>query len=102
MLTEGPSADFRSHFLITHFFNPVRYMKLLELVPDVDTDPALMEFMQQFATEGLGKGVVLCKDTPNFIANRIGIYGFMPTLHYSLTEEYTVSEVDAVLGPSIG
>ncbi|MFL5707118.1 MAG: 3-hydroxyacyl-CoA dehydrogenase family protein, partial [Ktedonobacteraceae bacterium] len=102
MLTEGRSADFRSHFLITHFFNPVRYMKLLELVPDVDTDPALMEFMQQFATEVLGKGVVLCKDTPNFIANRIGIYGFMSTLHYALTEGYTVSEVDAILGPNMG
>ncbi len=102
MLTEGRSEDFRRHFLITHFFNPVRYMKLLELVPDVDTDPALMEFMQQFATEVLGKGVVLCKDTPNFIANRIGIYGFMSTLHYALTEGYTVSEVDAILGPNMG
>ncbi|HEV2582195.1 MAG TPA: 3-hydroxyacyl-CoA dehydrogenase family protein, partial [Ktedonobacteraceae bacterium] len=70
MLTAGRSATFRRNFLITHFFNPVRYMRLLELVPDVDTDPALMEFMQHFATETLGKGVVLCKDTPNFIANR--------------------------------
>src|SRR6266446_8539571 len=102
MLTEGRSEDFRRHFLITHFFNPVRYMRLLELVPDVDTDPALMEFMQQFSTEVLGKGVVLCKDTPNFIANRIGIYGFMSTLHYALTEEYTISEVDAILGPNMG
>src|SRR5207302_4161143 len=81
MLTRGRSEDFRSHFLITHFFNPVRYMRLLELVPDTDTDRALMQFMQQFATEVLGKGVVLCKDTPNFIANRIGIYGFLSTLH---------------------
>ncbi|MFL5626057.1 MAG: 3-hydroxyacyl-CoA dehydrogenase/enoyl-CoA hydratase family protein [Ktedonobacteraceae bacterium] len=102
MLTEGRSEDFRRHFLITHFFNPVRYMKLLELVPNVDTDPALMEFMQQFATEVLGKGVVLCKDTPNFIANRIGIYGFMSTLHYALAEGYTISEVDAILGPNMG
>ena len=85
MLTEGRSADFRRHFLITHFFNPVRYMRLLELVPDVDTDPALMQYMQQFATEVLGKGVVLCKDTPNFIANRIGVYGFMSTLEHALT-----------------
>ena len=102
MLTEGRSADFRSHFLITHFFNPVRYMRLLELVPDVDTDPALMQFMQHFATEVLGKGVVLCKDTPNFIANRIGVYGFMSTLNYALQEGYTVSEVDAILGPNMG
>src|SRR2546421_7382563 len=102
MLTEGRSDNFRRHFLITHFFNPVRYMRLLELVPDVDTDPALMQFMQQFATEVLGKGVVLCKDTPNFIANRIGIYGFLSTLHYALIEGYTVSEVDTILGPSMG
>ncbi|MFL5696094.1 MAG: 3-hydroxyacyl-CoA dehydrogenase/enoyl-CoA hydratase family protein [Ktedonobacteraceae bacterium] len=102
MLSEGRSEDFRRHFLITHFFNPVRYMRLLELVPGPDTDPALMQFMQQFATEVLGKGVVLCKDTPNFIANRIGIYGFLSTLHYALTEGYTVSEVDAILGPSMG
>ncbi len=102
MLTEGRSADFRSHFLITHFFNPVRYMRLLELVPDVDTDPELMQFMQHFSTEVLGKGVVLCKDTPNFIANRIGVYGFMSTLNYALQEGYTVSEVDAILGPNMG
>ena len=102
MLTQGRSEDFRSHFLITHFFNPVRYMRLLELVPDTDTDPALMQFIQQFATEVLGKGVVLCKDTPNFIANRIGIYGFLSTLHYALIEGYTVSEVDTILGPSMG
>ena len=102
MLCEGRSEDFRGHFLITHFFNPVRYMRLLELVPGPDIDPALMQFMQQFGTEVLGKGVVLCKDTPNFIANRIGIYGFLSTLHYALTEGYTVSEVDAILGPSMG
>jgi 3-hydroxyacyl-CoA dehydrogenase len=102
LLTEGRSADFRGHFLITHFFNPVRYMRLLELVPAVDTDPTLMEFMQQFSTEVLGKGVVLCKDTPNFIANRIGVYGFMSALRRALTEGYTVSEVDAILGPSMG
>lgn len=102
MLVEGRSADFRRHFLITHFFNPVRYMKLLELLPAVDTDPTLMQFIQQFGADVLGKGVVLCKDTPNFIANRIGIYGFMSTLHYALAERYTVSEVDAILGPNMG
>ena len=102
LLTEGRSEDFRRHFLITHFFNPVRYMRLLEIVPDVDTDPALLQFMQQFATEVLGKGVVLCKDTPNFIANRIGTYGFMTTIAYALSEGYTVSEVDSILGPNMG
>ncbi len=102
MLTEGRSAEFRRNFLITHFFNPVRYMRLLELVPDVDTAPELMEFMQQFSTEVLGKGVVLCKDTPNFIANRIGVYGFLSTLQRVLNEGYTVSEVDTILGPNMG
>ncbi len=102
MLTEGRSEDFRRNFLITHFFNPVRYMRLLELVPDVDTSPALMQFMQRFSTEVLGKGVVICKDTPNFIANRIGIYGFMSVLQRALNEGYSVGEVDAILGPSMG
>src|SRR5579884_1458808 len=96
MLVEGRSEDFRRHFLITHFFNPVRYMRLLEIVPNRDTDPALVQFMQQFATEVLGKGVVLCKDTPNFIANRIGVYGFMSTIQRALAEGYRVSEVDAI------
>src|SRR5436305_502667 len=102
LLTEGRSEDFRRHFLITHFFNPVRYMRLLEIVPDVDTDPALLQFMQQFATEVLGKGVVLCKDTPNFIGNRIGVYGFMSSLQRVFDGGYSVSEVDAILGPNMG
>ncbi len=102
MLTGGRSANFRRNFLITHFFNPVRYMRLLELVPDVDTDPALMTFMQQFATETLGKGVVIGKDTPNFIANRIGVYGSLATVRRAIDEGYTVGEVDAILGPNMG
>jgi 3-hydroxyacyl-CoA dehydrogenase len=102
MLTEGRSEDFGHNFLITHFFNPVRYMRLLELVPGPDTHPELMQFMQQFATEVLGKGVVLCKDSPNFIANRIGIYGFLSAVDRALQENYTVSEVDAILGPAMG
>ncbi len=102
LLTEGRSEDFRRNFLITHFFNPVRYMRLLELVPDVDTSPELMQFMQRFGTEVLGKGVVICKDTPNFIANRIGIYGFMSVLQHTLNEGYSVGEVDTILGPSMG
>ncbi|GHO92540.1 enoyl-CoA hydratase [Reticulibacter mediterranei] len=102
MLVEGRSEDFRRHFLITHFFNPVRYMRLLEIVPNHATDPALVQFMQHFATNVLGKGVVLCKDTPNFIANRIGVYGFMSTFQRVLTEGYRVAEVDAILGPVMG
>ena len=93
MLTQGRSEDFRRHFLITHFFNPVRYMRLLEIVPGVDTDPALLQYMQQFATEVLGKGVVFCKDTPNFIANRIGSFGFLATIRYALSVGYSISEV---------
>jgi len=102
LLTEGRSEAFRRNFLITHFFNPVRYMRLLELVPGVDTAPELMRFMQKFSTEVLGKGVVLCKDTPNFIANRIGVYGSLSTLYRALNEGYTVGEVDTILGPSMG
>ncbi len=102
MLTEGRSEAFRRNFLITHFFNPVRYMRLLEIVPDVDTEPELLQFMQEFATEVLGKGVVLCKDTPNFIANRIGVYGSLSTVYRTLNEGYTIGEVDTILGPSMG
>jgi 3-hydroxyacyl-CoA dehydrogenase len=102
MLTEGRSEAFRRNFLITHFFNPVRYMRLLEIVPDVDTKPELLQFMQEFGTEILGKGVVLCKDTPNFIANRIGVYGSLSTINRALNEGYTIGEVDTILGPSMG
>ncbi|HEY6540948.1 MAG TPA: 3-hydroxyacyl-CoA dehydrogenase/enoyl-CoA hydratase family protein [Ktedonobacteraceae bacterium] len=102
MLTGGRSATFRRNFLITHFFNPVRYMRLLEIVRDWDTNPALVMFMQQFATETLGKGVVLAKDTPNFIANRIGVYGSLATVRRAIDEGYSVSEVDAILGPNMG
>ncbi len=102
LLTEGRSENFRRNFLITHFFNPVRYMKLLELVPDVATNPELLTFLQQFSIEVLGKGVVMCKDTPNFIANRIGVYGMLSTIQRALDEGYTVGEVDAILGPPMG
>jgi 3-hydroxyacyl-CoA dehydrogenase len=101
-LVEGHSTEFRSHFLITHFFNPVRYMRLLEIVPNTESDPVLIQFMQQFAAEVLGKGVVICKDTPNFIANRIGIYSFISTIKCAIDGGYTVSEVDTILGPYAG
>jgi 3-hydroxyacyl-CoA dehydrogenase len=102
MLVEGRNAEFRRHFLITHFFNPVRYMRLLELVPNADTDPALLAFFQEFGSEVLGKGIVICKDTPNFIGNRIGVYGFLSTIQRALAEGYTVGEVDTILGPNMG
>jgi len=101
-LVEGRSESFRQRFMITHFFNPVRYMRLLELVPTRETDPALLTFMEQFGTEVLGKGVVLCKDTPNFIANRIGTYSLLATIHYALAQGYSVSEVDTILGENMG
>jgi 3-hydroxyacyl-CoA dehydrogenase len=102
LLTEGRSEQFRRNFLITHFFNPVRYMRLLELVPDTDTRPELMQFMQEFGTEVLGKGVVIGKDTPNFVGNRIGVYGFLSTIQRALNEGYSAGEVDAILGPAMG
>lgn len=102
MLVEGRSAAFRRHFLVTHFFNPVRYLRLLELVPNVDTDPELLTFMEHFGSETLGKGIVFCKDTPDFIGNRIGVYGFMSTIHHALSEGYTLSEVDTILGANMG
>ncbi len=102
LLIEGRSETFRRNFLITHFFNPVRYMRLLEIVPNANTDPAVLQFMQTFSAEVLGKGVVFCKDTPNFIANRIGTYGFLSTMHRALDEGYTIGEVDTILGPNMG
>ena len=74
-MVEGRSEEFRKHFLGTHFFNPPRYMKLLEIIPTEATRPDILEEMKAFAEEVLGKGVVISKDTPNFIANRIGVYG---------------------------
>ena len=96
------SGDFRKHFLGTHFFNPPRYLHLLEVIPGPETDPEILEFVSQFADRRLGKGVVPCKDTPNFIANRIGSF-FGGTIAKIATEgDYTVEEVDAITGALIG
>ncbi|HEX8000548.1 MAG TPA: 3-hydroxyacyl-CoA dehydrogenase/enoyl-CoA hydratase family protein [Pyrinomonadaceae bacterium] len=96
------SADFKANFLGTHFFNPPRYMKLLEVIPTLDTLPEITAFMTEFAERRLGKGVVLCKDTPNFIANRFGSVSGALALSYVLDNEYTIEEADAILGPLIG
>lgn len=96
------SEDFRKHFLGTHFFNPPRYLKLLEVIPTKDTDPEVLSFMKQFGEDTLGKGVVEAKDTPNFIANRIGTYGLLITVQEMLRGGYSVGEVDSVTGPLIG
>ncbi|NMD68986.1 3-hydroxyacyl-CoA dehydrogenase [Bacillus sp. DNRA2] len=101
-MAEGRSADFRSHFLGTHFFNPPRYLKLLEVIPTIHTDPKTTAFIKQFAENKLGKGVVIAKDTPNFIANRIGTYGLQITLQEMLKRGLSVGEVDSVTGPLIG
>ncbi|MEK8129188.1 3-hydroxyacyl-CoA dehydrogenase NAD-binding domain-containing protein [Paenibacillus filicis] len=103
---EAMSADcgeaFRRHFMGTHFFNPPRYMKLLELIPGRQTDPELVTGMKHFCERKLGKGVVLAKDTPNFIANRIGTYGLLVTLQEMQKQSFTVEDVDAVTGPAMG
>lgn len=96
------SPEFKKHFLGTHFFNPPRYMKLLEIIPGNDTDPAIVEFMKDFGDRVLGKGVVMAKDTPNFIGNRIGVYGLLATLKAMKEEGLNVDEVDAITGPAMG
>lgn len=101
-IAEGRSADFRRHWLGTHFFNPPRYLHLLELVPTADTDPAVLDHVAWFADHRLGKGVVVAKDTPNFIANHIGVYGLMQVLRALATGGFTIEEIDAITGPAIG
>src|SRR6478735_3801058 len=77
MLSEGRSDDFKKHFCGTHFFNPPRYLRLLEIIPTPDTDPAIIDFLMNYGDLYLGKTTVLCKDTPAFIANRVGVFGIM-------------------------
>jgi 3-hydroxyacyl-CoA dehydrogenase len=101
-MTSGRGAAFRKNFLVTHFFNPVRYMKLLELVAGEETDAAVVKEMHQFCEEILGKGIVYGKDTTNFIANRIGTYGIMRTIAAMGPAELTVEEVDKIFGPAMG
>jgi 3-hydroxyacyl-CoA dehydrogenase len=101
-MLQGRGAEFRKHFLVTHFFNPVRYMKLLELVAGQETDPAVMRTIHRFGEEVLGKGIVYGKDTTNFIANRIGVYGMMKTIADMAKAEMTVEEVDKIFGPPMG
>ncbi|MEI4770550.1 3-hydroxyacyl-CoA dehydrogenase/enoyl-CoA hydratase family protein [Psychrobacillus sp. FJAT-51614] len=101
-MVEGRSEDFGKHFLGTHFFNPPRYLKLLEVIPAKTTDSEVVEFMKQFGEDILGKGVVLAKDTPNFIANRIGTYGLLISLREMQERGYSVGEVDSVTGPLLG
>jgi 3-hydroxyacyl-CoA dehydrogenase len=101
-IAEGRSADFRKHWLGTHFFNPPRYLRLLEIIPTADTDPAVVAAMVKFGDHVLGKGVVIAKDTPNFIANHVGLYGVARTLDALATGKYTIEEIDAITGPALG
>ncbi|WP_040285742.1 3-hydroxyacyl-CoA dehydrogenase/enoyl-CoA hydratase family protein [Sporosarcina koreensis] len=101
-MAEGRSEDFQTHFLGTHFFNPPRYLHLLEVIPAERTSQEVTDYMARFAEDRLGKGVVLAKDTPNFIANRIGTYGLLVTLREMEARGYSVGEVDSVTGTLIG
>ena len=101
-IAEGLSEGFRKHFLGTHFFNPPRYLKLLEVIPTFETAPEVIQAISEFGEYRLGKGIVLCKDTPNFIANRLGFGGGAFALDYILENGYTVEEVDTITGPAMG
>ncbi len=101
-MLEGRSEGFRKRFLITHFFNPPRYMKLLELVCGPDTDPATIERIEMFGKDVLGKGIVYAKDTPNFVANRIGAHGMMACIHLMLEHDLTPEDVDQITGVPMG
>lgn len=101
-LVEGRSEDFRRHFAGTHFFNPPRYLPLLEIIPGPDTDPSVIQFLMDFGQVQLGKQTVLCKDTPAFIANRIGVFSLMHLLHAMHRYGVSVEEVDRLTGPAIG
>lgn len=102
MLSEGRSDDFKKHFCGTHFFNPPRYLRLLEIIPTPDTDPAIVDFLMNYGDLYLGKTTVLCKDTPAFIANRIGVFGIMSLFGLVDKLGLTIDEVDALTGPIIG
>jgi 3-hydroxyacyl-CoA dehydrogenase len=101
-VVEGRSDGFRAHALGTHFFNPPRYLRLLEIIPTPDTDPSIVEAVTWFADHRLGKGTVVAKDTPNFIANHLGLFGVMQIFRAWTDGGFTVEEIDAMTGPAIG
>jgi len=101
-ISEGFSTAFRTHFLGTHFFNPPRYLHLMELIPGAETAPEILAAVNDFADRRLGKGVVPTKDTPNFIANRIGSFFGGTIAKVMVEEDFTIEEVDALTGPLIG
>lgn len=101
-LAEGRSDGFRRHFLGTHFFNPPRYLHLLEVIPAPGTDPDVVAAISAFADVRLGKGVIIAKDTPNFIANHLGLYAVMQVFRALESGDYTIEEIDAMTGPATG
>jgi 3-hydroxyacyl-CoA dehydrogenase len=102
LMTEGRSEDFKDHFCGTHFFNPPRYLPLLEVIPTPDTKQEVVDFILDFGDKMLGKSVVLCKDTPAFIGNRIGVYSMLAVTHLVEPLGLTVEEVDKYTGPAMG
>ncbi|MCL0060454.1 3-hydroxyacyl-CoA dehydrogenase NAD-binding domain-containing protein [Dehalococcoidia bacterium] len=101
-MSEELSQEFKEHFLGTHFFNPPRYMKLLEIIPGKSTRKEIVDFMASFCEKQLGKGIVFAKDTPNFIANRIGIHDMLGDIRTMVEDGYTIEEVDAITGTPMG
>ena len=101
-MSKGMSPEFRQHFLGTHFFNPVRYMRLMEIIPGEDTLPELLRFVAEYGEKILGKGIVWAKDTPNFVGNRIGVQGIVKAMQLMREEGLTIPAVDAVFGPVMG
>lgn len=101
-MIEGRSADFKKHFCGSHFFNPPRYLRLLEIIPSSETDVEVIDFLMSYGEKFLGKTTVLCKDTPAFIANRVGVYSIMGLLHLVEKMGLSVEEVDKLTGPVLG
>ena len=102
LMNEGHSEDFRQHFCGTHFFNPPRYLRLLEIIPGPDTKQEVLDFLSDYGSRFLGKTTVLCKDTPAFIANRVGVFGFMAVFKAMQELGLSVDDVDALTGPVMG
>ncbi|RLD21634.1 MAG: 3-hydroxyacyl-CoA dehydrogenase [Bacteroidetes bacterium] len=102
LMLDGRSDDFKKHFCGTHFFNPPRYLQLFELIPTLETDPAIVDFLMHYGDRFLGKTTVLCKDTPAFIANRIGIYAILKVVDTMQKLGMNIDEVDKLTGPVIG
>ena len=102
LMSEGRSEDFQSNFCGTHFFNPPRYLRLLEIIPGPKTNPAVLDFLMDYGERFLGKTTVLCKDTPAFIANRVGVFGFMAVFKAMQAYGLNVDEVDSLTGPVLG